>query len=122
MTAKTRIGVVGTGYLGRLHARVLTEMPEVAVAGFVEAKDATAAEVSRTLGLRRFDSIAALAKEIDCAVVATPTVSHFDVARELIEAGCDVLVEKPITATADDARRLIELAAGHGRILQVGHV
>jgi predicted dehydrogenase len=122
MTGKPRIGVVGTGYLGRLHARVLTEMPEVDVAGFVEAKDATAAEVAQTLGIRRFDSIAALAAEIDCAVVATPTTTHFDVARELIEAGCDVLVEKPITATVGEARRLIDLAAGRRRILQVGHV
>ncbi|MEK6373362.1 MAG: Gfo/Idh/MocA family oxidoreductase [Acidobacteriota bacterium] len=122
MTGKPRIGVVGTGYLGRLHARVLTEMPEVDVAGFVEAKDATAAEVAQTLGIRRFDSIAALAAKIDCAVVATPTTTHFDVARELIEAGCDVLVEKPITATVGEARRLIDLAAGRRRILQVGHV
>jgi len=122
MTAKTRIGVVGTGYLGRLHARVLTEMPEVSVTGFVEAKDETAAEVAQTLGLRRFDSLAALAKEIDCAVVATPTVAHFAVARELLEAGCDVMVEKPITADAADARTLIDLATQRNRILQVGHV
>ena len=122
MTSKTRIGVAGTGYLGRLHARVLTEMPEVEVAGFVEPKDATAAEVSQTLGLRRFDSVAALAKEIDCAVVATPTSAHFAVARELVEAGCDVMVEKPITANADEARQLIDFAAARGRILQVGHV
>src|SRR5262249_7853342 len=99
-----------------------TEMPEVSVAGFVDSKDATAAEVSEKLDLRRFDSVAALAKEIDCAVVATPTVAHFAVARELMEAGCDVLVEKPITANADDARALIDLAAQRGRILQVGHV
>jgi len=122
MTAKPRIGVVGTGYLGRLHARVLSEMPEVEVAGFVEPKDAAAAEVSQTLGLTRFDSVAALAKEIDCAVVATTTTAHFAVARELIEAGRDVLVEKPITANVEEARQLIDLAAARGRILQVGHV
>jgi predicted dehydrogenase len=122
MTAPVRIGVVGTGYLGRLHARVLTEMPEADVAGFVEAKDETAAEVAQTLGIRRFESVAALAAQIDCAVVATPTSAHFGVARELLEAGCDVLVEKPITADAADARALIELAAQRGRILQVGHV
>jgi predicted dehydrogenase len=116
MTANTRIGVVGTGYLGRLHARVLTEMPEAEVVGFVDPK------VSEVLGLRRFDSVAALAAEVDCAVVATPTIAHFDVARELLEAGRDVLVEKPITAEADDARRLIALAAERGRVLQVGHV
>jgi len=116
-----RAGVVGTGYLGRLHARILTEM-DVAAVGFVETNDAVAAEVEQNLKLRRFESVAALAKEIDCAVVATPTTTHFDVARELLEAGVDVMIEKPITASADDARRLIDIAKERGRIIQVGHV
>jgi predicted dehydrogenase len=117
-----RVGVVGTGYLGRLHARVLTEMPEAQVAGFVETNDAIADEVSTNLKLKRFASVAALAKEIDCAVIATPTSNHAGVAAELIEAGCDVLIEKPITATVEEAQRVIALAAQHGRIVQVGHV
>jgi predicted dehydrogenase len=119
---KTRVGVVGTGYLGRLHARVLTEMPEAEVVGFVETNDAIAGEIAETLKLRRFDSVAALAREIECAVVATPTTTHFDVARELIEAGRDVMVEKPITAEVDEGRQLNELAEKRQRILQVGHV
>jgi len=118
----TRVGVVGTGYLGRLHARILTEMPEAEVAGFVETNDDIAAEVSENLKLKRFDSVASLAREIDCAVVATPTTTHFEVARELLEAGCDVMIEKPITPTVDDAQRLIDLAASRQRIIQVGHV
>ena len=117
-----RVGVVGTGYLGRLHARILTEMPEAEVAGFVETDDAIAAEVSENLKLKRFGSVEELAREIDCAVVATPTVTHYDVSRQLIEAGCDLMVEKPITPAVADAQRLIELAASRGRILQVGHV
>jgi predicted dehydrogenase len=117
-----RAGVIGTGYLGRLHARILTEMPDAQAAGFVETSDAIAAEVEQNLKLKRFDSVAAIAKEIDCAVVATPTTTHFDIARELLEAGVDVLIEKPITASADDARALIEIARSHGRIIQVGHV
>jgi predicted dehydrogenase len=116
-----RAGVIGTGYLGRLHARILTEM-DVQAVGFVETNDAIAAEVQENLKLRRFESVAALAKEIDCAVVATPTTSHFDIAQELLEAGVDVMIEKPITASADDARRLIEIAKERGRIIQVGHV
>jgi predicted dehydrogenase len=118
----TRAGVVGTGYLGRLHARVLTEIEGVTAVGFVEPNDAIANEVASTLKLRRFESVAALAKEIDCAVIATPTTTHADVARELLEAGCDVLVEKPITATVDEARSLIALAKERRRIVQVGHV
>jgi len=116
-----RAGVIGTGYLGRLHARILTEM-NVTAAGFVETNDAIAAEVQENLKLRRFESVATLAKEIDCAVVATPTTSHFEIARELLEAGVDVMIEKPITASADDARRLIDIAKERGRIIQVGHV
>ncbi|HEX7421895.1 MAG TPA: Gfo/Idh/MocA family oxidoreductase [Thermoanaerobaculia bacterium] len=118
----TRIGVVGTGYLGRLHARVLTEMPEATVVGFVEPNDAIAAEISAALGLKRISSVAQLAKQVDCAVVATPTTAHFNVARELMEAGCDVMVEKPITSTVDEARRLIDIAKKNKRIVQVGHV
>jgi predicted dehydrogenase len=118
----TRVGIVGTGYLGRLHARVLTEIAEARVAGFVETSDAIAADVESSLKIKRYPSIAALAKDIDCAVVATPTTSHHAVARELLEAGCDVMIEKPIAATADEARDLIALAAENGRIIQVGHV
>jgi predicted dehydrogenase len=118
----TRVGVIGTGYLGALHARILTEIPDVSMIGFVEPNDETANAVAAKHNLKRFDSVAALAREIDCAVVATPTVTHFDVTRELIEANCDVMIEKPITPTADDAQRLIDIAAARGRILQIGHV
>jgi predicted dehydrogenase len=117
-----RVGVVGTGYLGRLHARILTEMPEAEVAGFVESDDAVAADLAANLKLKRFESIGALSRAVDCAVVATPTTTHFEVARELLEAGCDVLVEKPITSSVDEAKRLIDIAASRQRILQVGHV
>lgn len=118
----TRIGVIGTGYLGRLHARVLTEMPEAQVVGFVEPNDHIAKEVGAALKLRRYGSAAELAKEIECAVVATPTVTHFDVASQLIEAGCDVMVEKPVTATSADGERLVALAESKKKIVQVGHV
>ena len=117
-----RVGVVGTGYLGRLHARVLSEMPEATVVGFVETNDESAAAVESSLGLKRIGSVSELAQQVECAVIATPTITHHDVARELIEAGCDVLIEKPITATADEAEKLVALAAARGRVIQVGHV
>jgi predicted dehydrogenase len=117
-----RVGVIGTGYLGRLHARVLSETPNANVVGFVEPNDAIAAEVTSALRLKRYDSVAAIAGDIECAVVATPTTKHFEIARELLEAGVDVMIEKPITATVDEARQLIELAEKRGRLIQVGHV
>jgi predicted dehydrogenase len=119
---KTRVGIIGTGSLGRIHARILTEMPEATVAGFVDPRDDAASEVTSALNIRRFDSVAALAHEIDACVVATPTSSHLDVARELLESGVDVMVEKPIAATTADAQTLIDTAKQHGRVLQVGHV
>ncbi|HJQ38459.1 MAG TPA: Gfo/Idh/MocA family oxidoreductase [Thermoanaerobaculia bacterium] len=118
----TDVGVIGTGSLGRNHARILTEIPSVTVAGFVDANDAIAAEIESTLKLKRYESVAALAKDIDCAVVATPTTTHYAVALELLEADVDVLIEKPITSTVDEAKRLIELAKVRGCILQVGHI
>jgi len=117
-----RVGIVGTGSLGRVHARILTEIPGVTVAGFVDPRDEAAAEVTSKLNIRRFDSVAALKGEIDAAVVATPTTSHLAVAGELLEAGVDVMVEKPIAATVADAQKLIDLAKKHDRVLQVGHV
>ncbi|HVS31920.1 MAG TPA: Gfo/Idh/MocA family oxidoreductase [Thermoanaerobaculia bacterium] len=117
-----RVGVIGTGYLGRLHARVLTEIPEAEVIGFVDTSDEVAAEIESGLSLKRFGSVAEIAGLIDCAVVATPTVSHFEVARELMEAGCDVLIEKPIAATVEEAQRLIDIADTRERLIQVGHV
>jgi predicted dehydrogenase len=117
-----RIGVVGTGYLGRLHARVLTETPNIKVAGFVEQNDPVALDVATSLGLHRFNSIKELASLVDCAVVATPTTTHFSVAKELMESGCDVMVEKPITAEVEQGRRLVEIARKNNRVLQVGHV
>jgi len=119
---KPRIGVVGTGYLGRLHARIITEIPEVEAVGFVEPNDAVADEVSRTLGLERFASVEDLAHAVDCAIVATPTVLHRVMAETLIRHGCDVMIEKPITATLEDARELLRLASERQRIVQVGHV
>jgi predicted dehydrogenase len=117
-----RVGVFGTGYLGRLHARILTEMPEASIVGFVEPKDDVAHEVSSSLGIKRFADVASLAKEIDAAVVATPTTMHCEIGSALIEAGCDVMIEKPIADSIDDAQRLIDLAKKHRRIVQVGHV
>jgi predicted dehydrogenase len=122
VSERLRIGVVGTGYLGRLHARILTEMPEVEVAGFVEPDDRIAEEVGSALSIRRVASVGELKSLVDCAVVATPTVTHYEVAAELLEGGCDVMIEKPITVAPADAGRLIDAARRAGRIIQVGHV
>ena len=117
-----RTGVVGTGYLGRLHTRVLTEIDGFDVIGFVERDDAIAGDIETSFSLKRFPDAASLAREVECAVIATPTLAHAEVAEVFLSSGCDVMIEKPITARPEEARRLIDLARENGRIIQVGHV
>lgn len=117
-----RIGVVGAGSMGRSHARVLSSLPGVRLVGIHDAEAARAAEVAATLGTRAFARLEDMLPEIDAAAVATPTVTHLPVGLRLLEAGKHVFVEKPITETAEGARRLIERATASRLILQVGHI
>jgi predicted dehydrogenase len=119
---KVRAAVIGVGYLGRFHAQKYVQLEECELVAVVderqEAREAVAAEV----GARALAGYGELLGQVDAVSVVTPTAAHFAIAREFIEAGAHVLVEKPITETPEQARELIRLAAKHGRILQVGHL
>src|SRR4030088_1120809 len=119
---KIRAAVVGVGYLGRVHAQKYAQAAGcelVAVADSrPEAREALAAE----LKTRAVSDYRALLGNVDAVSVVTPTPAHFAIARDFLEAGAHVLVEKPITDTAAQARELIALAARVKRILQVGHL
>lgn len=121
-----RVGVVGCGYLGRHHARILSGLPGTRPAGFVEPDDAKAAAIQEAHGaagmVRRRSVAELLAEGAEAVVVATPTVTHAEVAAELMEGGADVMIEKPVTATLEEADALIALAKAKGRVLQVGHI
>ncbi|MFI5179894.1 MAG: Gfo/Idh/MocA family protein [Thermoanaerobaculia bacterium] len=124
--ARIRSGVVGCGYLGRHHARILSEIPDSLPAGFVEPDDAKAAAIEAAHGAKGMVRRRSIRELLDAGatavVVASPTVTHAEVAEELLAAGADVLVEKPITTTLAEADRLVSLARGKGRVLQVGHI
>jgi predicted dehydrogenase len=121
-----RTGVVGCGYLGRHHARILSDLAGSAPAGFVEPDDAKAAEIENAFGAKgmvRRRSVTELLKAgATAVVVASPTSTHAPLAEELLAGGADVMVEKPITATLAEADRLVTTARGTGRVLQVGHI
>jgi predicted dehydrogenase len=123
---RIRTGVVGCGYLGRHHARILCEIDDSAPAGFVEPDDGRAAAIEAahgTEGMVRRRSIRELLDAGATAViVASPTVTHAEVADELLSGGADVMVEKPVTATLAEADALIALARERNRVLQVGHI
>ncbi len=113
--------VVGTGHLGRHHVRILSQMPGVELLGAYDSDPERLTAVTTEHGVARLDSVEA-AGEADAVVVATPTVSHREVAGLLLESGCHVLVEKPITTTVAEAEELTTLAEANGLVLAVGHV
>jgi predicted dehydrogenase len=121
-----RTGIVGCGYLGKHHARILSELPLSSPVGFVETNDATARAIEEAHGakgmVRRGSVKELLEAGAEAVVVATPTVTHGEVARELLDGGADVLVEKPMTATLAEADHLVSVARATKRVLQVGHI
>jgi predicted dehydrogenase len=117
-----RAAVVGVGYLGRFHAEKYAAHPGAELVAVVDVDQERAATVAGALGVEALSDHRALAGRIDCASIAVPTHAHYEVARDLLEAGIDVLVEKPVTTTVDEAKALVELAVRGARVLQVGHL
>ncbi len=122
MNPPVRVAVVGVGSLGQHHARVCAALPEAVLAGVFDSDRGRASEVAGRHGSRVLDDLDAVIREADAVVVAVPTVDHHRMARALLEAGKDVLVEKPICSTLAEAGDLIRLAGEKMRILQVGHI
>jgi predicted dehydrogenase len=121
--------VVGVGVFGRNHARVYQELEQqgepVRLVGVVDPDLDRADAVARAFGCRAFGSVDQMLtthSEVRAASVAAPTVDHLEVARALMEAGVDVLIEKPLAASLDEANELVQLAATHKRIAQAGHL
>jgi len=117
-----RAAVVGVGYLGRFHAEKYAAEPGVELVAVVDPDSARAAEVAERYGCRALGDAREIYGTVDCASVVVPTPLHRDVGVGLLEAGIDVLVEKPIAATLEEARDLVRVADAQGRILQVGHL
>ena len=119
---KVRVAVIGVGYLGRFHAQKYAQLPECELVAVVDARPEAREAVATELGTRALPDYRSLLGELDAVSIVTPTAAHFAIAREFLESGAHVLVEKPITETPQQARELIRLAASRGRVLQVGHL
>jgi predicted dehydrogenase len=119
---KIRGAVVGAGHMGQYHILALAEIWGVELIGVVDTDFAKAQRVAAPYGARAYRDHRELAGQIDFATVAVPTEQHFTVARELLEAGAHVLVEKPMTSTLEEAKELFRVAREQNRVLHVGHV
>ena len=117
-----RVGVVGVGYLGRLHAQKYAAQPDAILVGVADVDADRAAEVAALCQTATLTDYCNLFGQVDCVSIAVPTQLHYTVARDFLTRGIDVLVEKPLAASATEGRELVEIAERSRRILQVGHL
>ncbi len=117
-----RVGVVGVGYLGHFHVEKYANIPDVELAGIVDADPARAALIAQKQNTRVFPDMDRLVGQIDAVNIVLPTALHYRAARLFLERGIHVFLEKPMTVTLEQADELIDLANSKGLILQVGHI
>jgi predicted dehydrogenase len=117
-----RAGVVGVGYLGALHAEKYASLSDIELVGVVDTAPERARTIASRLRVEAATDYRRLFGRIDCVSLAVPTPLHFPIACDFLAHGVDVLVEKPLSASAADGRALVEAAERGGRILQVGHL
>jgi len=117
-----RIGVVGVGYLGKFHAEKYAHMKDVKLVGVVDVIAERAEEVASRFGGQAFTDYKEMLGKVDAVSVVVPTPLHFPVSRFFLENNVDVLIEKPMTESLDQADALIEISDSRKLIMQVGHL
>jgi len=117
-----KVGVLGAGHLGKIHLRLLNQSEKYELVGFYDAFEENANKVAAEFGYKKFDSIAELIAAVDVVDIVTPTMQHFECAKQVIEAGKHIFIEKPISNTVAEAEEIIALAKKHNVKGQVGHV
>jgi predicted dehydrogenase len=125
MSQSVKVAVIGTGSLGKEHVRIYSELARaggVALTGVFDASAETAHKVAARHGVRVFSSVSEAVASSDALSLVTPTTTHFELARTLLQQGKHVLVEKPMTDDAAQAAELVRLAKEKNCVLQVGHV
>ena len=117
-----KIGIIGTGSMGKNHTRVCSEKENIELVGIVDNNKKIAEEIARRFDIKAFEDYREMIPEIDAAIVSTPTITHHMIALELLNNGKHVLVEKPICTNIDEAEDLVKKADEERLILAVGHI
>ena len=117
-----KIGVLGAGHLGKIHIKCITDSDAYQLVGFYDPDEEISAAVEKEYGIRRLTDIQEVIDLSDVVDIVTPTVSHFDCAVQALKSSKHVFIEKPVVATPEEARRLIDLAMEADVKVQVGHV
>lgn len=119
---KLRVAVIGVGYLGKFHAEKYAGMDDVKLVGVADVDPCVAGEIAEKLNVKPYTDYRELVGRVDAVSVVVPTRSHFEVAGAFLANGVDVMLEKPMTSTLEEADRLIEMAEARDLVLQVGHL
>jgi predicted dehydrogenase len=119
---KVRVGIIGVGYLGTQHARILSYLEEAELKGVADIDLKKAMLIGNRHGVPYCENFEDMLDEIDAGIVAAPTSEHFSITKRLLKEGKSVLVEKPMTDTVEQAKQLVELSKRNGLIFQVGHL
>lgn len=119
---KIRVGVIGVGHLGSIHAKIYRGLGKCSLEGICDINSSRLSEISQALNVPGFSDYRQLFDKVDAVSIAVPTNLHYRVAKEFIGQKIHTLVEKPFTATLEEADALIELADKNKLILQVGHI
>jgi len=119
---KLRVGVVGVGHIGKNHARLYAESSNADFSAIYDTDPGAAQRIADRFRVPSVSSLEQFVESVDAASVATPTRTHFEIARQLLKRGKHLLIEKPIAENTADASELAELAAQQRLVLQVGHV
>ncbi len=119
---KVRVGVVGVGYLGQYHAEKYSKLPQVELVGVVDTNHARALEIANRFSTKAFFDCSDLLDSADAVSIAVPTTLHYKVASDFLDNGVDILLEKPMATTLEEAESLIERAESKNLIFQVGHL
>lgn len=117
-----RVGVIGVGHLGSLHTKMYTQISSAHLVGVYDINISLAEKIAAEYGIKAFTNLDDLLADVEAVSVATVTRSHYDVAMQVIKRGVHLLIEKPITATIEQAKAVIERAETNGLKLQVGHI
>ena len=119
---KVRIGIIGVGYLGTQHARILSYLEGAELKGVADIDLKKSMIIGNRHGVSYYQNFVDMLEEIDAAIVAAPTSEHYSITEKLLKEGKSVLVEKPMTDTVEQAEELVDLAKQNQLVLQVGHL
>src|ERR1700740_520333 len=117
----TRVGLLGAGHLGKIHLKLLKNLPGIEISGFYDTDEDICAKVQAEFGIRTFASARELIAASDAVDIVTPTPFHFEYAATAIRAGKHIFIEKPVTVNSQEAKKLLGLANEAKVIAHAGH-